>query len=197
MLFDIQPAFLHAWYMRGLGCAGCALTSQHVTHCCTDERPASWSKILAVKHYLKDVDWVMWLDADTIITNPDIRLESLLPRSASGPDFVITVDGGGYNAGIWLMRRSEWSMAFLDRWWSMKQYIRVTACCCEADSLLQAFCDYRAWAACGKPPGCALCTDLSCHAASNAALPSERQPDGVGGQCDRRRATPRAATTTR
>ena len=96
--------------------------------CHTDERPASWSKILAVKHYLKDVDWVMWLDADTIITNPDIRLESLLPRSASGPDFVITVDGGGYNAGIWLMRRSEWSMAFLDRWWSMKQYIRVTAC---------------------------------------------------------------------
>lgn len=90
-----------------------------------DERPASWSKILAVKHYLKDRDWVMWLDADTIVTNPDIRLESLLPRSSNGPDFVITVDGGGYNAGIWLMRRSEWSMAFLDRWWSMKQYVRV------------------------------------------------------------------------
>lgn len=78
-----------------------------------------------MKHYLKDAGWVMWLDADTIITNPEIRLESLLPRSASGPDFVITVDGGGYNAGIWLMRRSEWSMAFLDRWWSMTQYIRV------------------------------------------------------------------------
>ena len=108
-----------------------------------------------MKHYLKDVDWVMWLDADTIITNPEIRLESLLvrrracasgsslsacrkpphsssrtypclqPRSSSGPDFIITVDGGGYNAGIWLMRRSEWSSAFLDSWWSMKQYIRV------------------------------------------------------------------------
>lgn len=35
-----------------------------------DERPASWSKILAVQHYLKDADWVMWLDADTIVTNP-------------------------------------------------------------------------------------------------------------------------------
>lgn len=78
-----------------------------------------------MKHYLKDRDWVMWLDADTIITNPDIRLESLLPRSASGPDFVITVDSGGYNAGIWLLRRSEWSEAFLDRWWSMTQFIRV------------------------------------------------------------------------
>lgn len=104
-----------------------------------DERPASWSKILAVKHYLKDRDWVMWLDADTIVTNPDIRLESLLPRSSNGPDFVITVDGGGYNAGIWLMRRSEWSMAFLDRWWSMKQYVRVRLLPARAQTELGAW----------------------------------------------------------
>lgn len=96
-----------------------------VFHAATDERPPSWSKILAVKHYLKDHDWVMWLDADTIVTNPDIRLESLVPRSTNGPDFVITVDGGGYNAGIWLLRRSDWAYKFLDRWWDMKQYITV------------------------------------------------------------------------
>eukprot|EP00208_Stichococcus_sp_RCC1054_P004603 CAMPEP_0206136108 /NCGR_PEP_ID=MMETSP1473-20131121/1342_1 /ASSEMBLY_ACC=CAM_ASM_001109 /TAXON_ID=1461547 /ORGANISM="Stichococcus sp, Strain RCC1054" /LENGTH=303 /DNA_ID=CAMNT_0053528387 /DNA_START=420 /DNA_END=1331 /DNA_ORIENTATION=+ len=90
----------------------------------SDERPASWSKILAVQHYLKDADWVMWLDADTIVTNPEIRLESLLPRSSSGPDFIITVDGGGYNAGIWLLRRSQWSQDFLQRWWDMKAYVR-------------------------------------------------------------------------
>ena len=96
-----------------------------VFHATTDERPPSWSKILAVKHYLKDHDWVMWLDADTIVTNPDIRLESLVPRSTNGPDFVITVDGGGYNAGIWLLRRSDWAYTFLDRWWDMKQYITV------------------------------------------------------------------------
>ena len=78
-----------------------------------------------MKHYLKDHDWVMWLDADTIVTNPDIRLESLVPRSTNGPDFVITVDGGGYNAGIWLLRRSDWAYKFLDRWWDMKQYITV------------------------------------------------------------------------
>ena len=90
-----------------------------------DERPPSWSKILAAKHYLKDHDWVMWLDADTIVTNPEIRLESLLPRSTSGPDFVITVDGGGYNAGIWLLRSTAWSYDFLDRWWNMKHHITV------------------------------------------------------------------------
>ena len=67
----------------------------------------------------------MWLDADTIVTNPEIRLESLLPRSTNGPDFVITVDGGGYNAGIWLLRSTPWSYTFLDRWWNMKHYITV------------------------------------------------------------------------
>ncbi len=67
----------------------------------------------------------MWLDADTIVTNPEIRLESLLPRSTSGPDFVITVDGGGYNAGIWLLRSTAWSYDFLDRWWNMKHHITV------------------------------------------------------------------------
>ena len=67
----------------------------------------------------------MWLDADTIVTNPEIRLESLLPRSTSGPDFVITVDGGGYNAGIWLLRSTAWSYDFLDRWWNMRHHITV------------------------------------------------------------------------
>lgn len=43
-----------------------------------DERPASWSKILAVQHYLKDVDWVMWLDADTIVTNPGQSIPTTL-----------------------------------------------------------------------------------------------------------------------
>ena len=113
----------------------------------------------------------MWLDADTIITNPDIRLESLLPRSASGPDFVITVDGGGYNAGIWLMRRSEWSMAFLDRWWSMKQYIRVTICC-RRDTRTAFPSQYvgpRHGQRVANILGCGICTDLMQPAASSFA----------------------------
>ncbi len=67
--------------------------------------------------------WVACTDTDWQVT--EIRLESLLPRSISGPDFIITVDGGGYNAGIWLLRRSKWSEDFLKRWWDMKDYVRV------------------------------------------------------------------------
>jgi len=74
-------------------------------------RPASWSKIRAVKRHLGSYDWVFWLDADTVITNPTFRLEALLPAAGGGdrsdssggggggPDLLITRDAGGYNAG--------------------------------------------------------------------------------------------------
>lgn len=86
-------------------------------------RPPSWSKILAVRHYLKDYDWILWIDADTLITNPSIRIESLLPRDRE-LDLIITKDQTGYNAGMWLLRNSAWSLKFLDRWWAMDSFIR-------------------------------------------------------------------------
>ncbi|XP_020083846.1 uncharacterized protein LOC109707154 isoform X2 [Ananas comosus] len=70
-------------------------------------RPPSWSKILAVRSLLPSYDWVFWNDADTVITNPNISLESIL-LSAIGhsdfdasPDLVVTEDFGGINAGAY------------------------------------------------------------------------------------------------
>lgn len=61
-------------------------------------RPASWSKIVAVKHYLQEFEWVFWVDADTVITNSSIKVESLLPAEHY-PDFIVTKDAANYNAG--------------------------------------------------------------------------------------------------
>ena len=66
-------------------------------------RPASWSKILAVLSALDAYDWVMWVDADILITNTSMPLERLLPAAAagdplnqpSGPDFILTEDAAG------------------------------------------------------------------------------------------------------
>lgn len=63
-------------------------------------RPASWSKILAVRSHLARFDWVFWVDADTMVTNPAAQLEALLP-AASTADLVITKDAADYNAGAW------------------------------------------------------------------------------------------------
>jgi hypothetical protein len=88
------------------------------------ERPPAWYKIKAVEAVLDEYDWVFYLDADAWITNPDIKLESILPARSTS-DFVVTNDVTGLNAGTWLIRNSDWSRSFLKEWWSMSSYIRV------------------------------------------------------------------------
>ncbi|KAJ3688889.1 hypothetical protein LUZ61_018053 [Rhynchospora tenuis] len=93
-------------------------------------RPPSWSKILAVKSSLQDHDWVFWNDADTLVTNPDIYLENILlaliGRSDfnSTPDFILTEDYNGVNAGVFFFRKSEWSNRFLDTWWNQTSFVK-------------------------------------------------------------------------
>lgn len=86
-------------------------------------RPASWSKLRAVLNSLHDFDWVFWVDADTFITNKNVKVESILPAAAS-PDFILTKDPGGYNAGMWIVRNGAWSKTFLEEWWGMSSFIR-------------------------------------------------------------------------
>eukprot|EP00803_Ostreobium_quekettii_P003011 evm.model.scf_1070.2 EVM.evm.TU.scf_1070.2 scf_1070:8177-9632(+) len=86
-------------------------------------RPPAWSKILAVQNYLDQFDWVMWMDSDSVVTNPNIRLESILP-AGDKLDLIVTKDLGGYNAGMWFVRNSAWSRKFLTTWWSMSNFIR-------------------------------------------------------------------------
>lgn len=88
------------------------------------ERPPSWSKILAVQDALRtDCDWVFWMDPDSLIMNSEIRIEEILPLSAT-PDLIITRDATGFNAGMWMIRKSKWASAFLNEWWSMTSFIR-------------------------------------------------------------------------
>ncbi len=63
-------------------------------------RPASWSKIPAVLSALAAHDWVFWVDADTLVTNPAMALEELLP-AGEHPDLLLTRDmtGGGRGPG--------------------------------------------------------------------------------------------------
>ena len=43
-----------------------------------EDRHPSWSKILFVQDALKSYPWVMWVDADAIVTNSDVGLEQFL-----------------------------------------------------------------------------------------------------------------------
>ncbi|CAD5174956.1 probable alpha-1,6-mannosyltransferase MNN10 [Musa acuminata AAA Group] len=93
-------------------------------------RPPSWSKILAVRSHLPHYDWVFWNDADTMVMNPAISLESILyavighTNLDASPDLVVTEDTNGVNAGVFFVRRSEWSDKFLQTWWNQTSFVR-------------------------------------------------------------------------
>lgn len=87
-------------------------------------RPPAWSKILFVKRHLHDHEWVFWSDADSMILNDAVRLETFLDA-----DFDLIVGredvGVGHavvNVGAFFIRRSEWSLAFFDRLYAQESF---------------------------------------------------------------------------
>eukprot|EP01135_Chromosphaera_perkinsii_P011896 Nk52_evm13s2531 gene=Nk52_evmTU13s2531 len=55
--------------------------------------------------------WVWMVDFDTLVTNKNIKLESIIDDNF---DVVMTKDGNGLNAGSMLFKNSDWTMRFLD-----------------------------------------------------------------------------------
>lgn len=93
-------------------------------------RPPAWSKIKAVQQLLQDdqhCDWVFWLDADMVVMNSSVSVESFLPDLTDEPsmDLLVTYDRRlTANSGSWLIRNTPWSMEFLERWWELKTWVR-------------------------------------------------------------------------
>ncbi|KAL7566937.1 hypothetical protein ACA910_008658 [Epithemia clementina (nom. ined.)] len=99
-------------------------------------RPPSWSKILAVKRLLieEECTWVLWLDADAVIMNSDKKIEDFLPADPTKHLLLSADDGGGYNAGVWLVHNSDWSLQFLEEWWNMKSFVKPTGLAKSGDN---------------------------------------------------------------
>jgi len=58
---------------------------------------------------------VFWSDADSLVMNPYVRLESIIRRGRDH-DMILTWETGAapINAGQWLVRNTDWSFAALD-----------------------------------------------------------------------------------
>eukprot|EP00301_Raphidiophrys_heterophryoidea_P021707 c6053_g1_i1.p1 GENE.c6053_g1_i1~~c6053_g1_i1.p1 ORF type:complete len:1129 (-),score=270.73 c6053_g1_i1:234-3533(-) len=98
-----------------------------------------WAKIPVLKGCLLHYEYCFWVDADLVITNPEISVESFFDDSekANGHRASLVVgktfelmalddpripSPAGYrlNTGTLLMRRTDWSLDFLDRVWNME-----------------------------------------------------------------------------
>merc|ERR1711974_252349 len=64
-------------------------------------------------------DWVFFIDCDAFFTNFDVAITDILETygsaGSSGPHFLVAEDPGGINTGTLLFRRSDWTLAFLER----------------------------------------------------------------------------------
>lgn len=78
------------------------------------KRPTSWSKIESIIDlFKKGYKWVWSIDRDTIIANPNIKVDKLLRLLGTKYSFVISHDCNTINAGSFFIRNSNWSINFL------------------------------------------------------------------------------------
>lgn len=69
------------------------------------EENINFSKMrLILDMFNTGIDWVFWLDADAMITNFDIKLESFIDNDYH---FILTEDINGINAGSFFIRNSK------------------------------------------------------------------------------------------
>lgn len=105
-------------------------------------RPMSWSKLHFVLDALRHYEWVFWIDADAIVTNPNVGLSSFITGKE---DMVLCrVQHLGemnrheqvMNCGVFLLRSGEfaeklvetlWSKAHCvnHAWWEQKAFIEA------------------------------------------------------------------------
>mmetsp|Transcript_4360 Transcript_4360/g.13188 ORF Transcript_4360/g.13188 Transcript_4360/m.13188 type:complete len:388 (+) Transcript_4360:310-1473(+) len=81
----------------------------------------SGSRIQSFRRHWNDYDWLVWTDADVLITNPEISFADIVKQYApegSGKHVIMSRDWGGrqVNPGVTFLRTSPEGKAFLDRW---------------------------------------------------------------------------------
>ena len=78
-----------------------------------------WRKPTAIRKYLESglYDWILFMDADTVITNHTVKLEWFLPAAPNAnTSLVLTDHNVALNNGVFFIRNGEWSLRFLDDW---------------------------------------------------------------------------------
>jgi galactosyl transferase GMA12/MNN10 family len=138
--FDAIGGLLHDNHVRYTNRHGYQYTYREKT--IDPSRPTAWSKVRAVQNELltpnRNCEWVMWLDADAVIMNSTIPVESLLQLADPDADLIVTPDRSfGVSSGVWLIKNSDWSKRFLEEWWNMRRFVRPKGLSLSGDN--QAF----------------------------------------------------------
>jgi len=83
-------------------------------------RSPQWSKVLATIKWLPHYEWILYMDADAIVTNFDTTIESLIKKYTKGNDevnFIVAAEADWLNTGTYLIRNTPKAMRFLSSEW--------------------------------------------------------------------------------
>ena len=87
-------------------------------------RPHAWSKILLVKKYLQEYDYIMWIDGDTFIMNDEITIEERLQKlNPEDKDLLLANDHVCANTGVFFIKNTEFSMQLLDEIYKQTYFV--------------------------------------------------------------------------
>lgn len=88
-------------------------------------RPLPWSKVSLILKCLdmNRYDYLFWIDGDTHIMNPRIKIEDLIDELSQGKDFMVTTDWKMVNTGVFFVKCTDWSKTFWQHVWGMEEHI--------------------------------------------------------------------------
>ena len=80
----------------------------------------SWSKLVAMRKHLPRYDFLLYVDVDAVVMNPETGLEDIVDFDY---DQVLAADSNGVNCGVWLVRNTPWTLWFLDELWAQEHLV--------------------------------------------------------------------------
>lgn len=89
-------------------------------------RPSAWGKVPFLRELLTRHEFVLWLDADTLILDPSVDVESVVPVNAFQAFAVAQLASGKGRSpltGVWALRAGQRSQSFLAEVWQQDDLI--------------------------------------------------------------------------
>ena len=87
------------------------------------KRSFAWSKIPLLQKYLSQYDFLVWMDADVLVMNPEIELEVFISMMKPSSFMFIGHDLNNLNMGVFVIRNCPLAHEFLTDVWNKTEYL--------------------------------------------------------------------------
>jgi hypothetical protein len=86
-------------------------------------RDPPWFKIKVIEKNLNECDYLVWIDADTHVMNPNKKIEYLIERYLENKSILIAREGrsDSINTGVMIWRNSDYTKSILNEVWNNKE----------------------------------------------------------------------------